>query len=98
MTSLVYGLLKTKPKNTPFRRLQSNTTMNGTLRATLVPYEKEDASHDAVVSILDEHAGSYPIEGEVSVSFLTTDGFHQHAGWGVASLHLSLSSSVHCSM
>lgn len=42
--------------------------MNGTLRATLVPYDKEHASHDAVVSVLDKHAGSYPIEGEVSVS------------------------------
>lgn len=42
--------------------------MNGTLRAALVPYDKEDASHDAVVATLDKHAGSYPIEGEVSVS------------------------------
>lgn len=54
--------------NPPFRRLQSNTTINGTLRATLVPYDKEHASHDAVVSLLDKHAGSYPIKGEVSVS------------------------------
>lgn len=52
-----------------FRRLQSNTTINGTLRATLVPYGKEDASHDAVVALLDKHAGSYPIGGEVSVSW-----------------------------
>eukprot|EP00903_Cladosiphon_okamuranus_P021661 g19915.t1 len=54
-------------------KLQSNTTINGTLRATLVPYNKEDASHDAVVALLDKHAGSYPIDGEVSGWMNETD-------------------------
>ncbi|CAM9504804.1 unnamed protein product, partial [Ectocarpus fasciculatus] len=46
-------------------KLQLNATMNGTLRATLVPYDHEHALHEATVSALDDHSGSYPISGEI---------------------------------
>lgn len=46
-----------------------NTTMTGTLRATLVPYDHDHALHEATVSALDEHSGSYAISGEIWVGF-----------------------------
>lgn len=41
--------------------------MKGTLQATLVPYDTEHALHEATVSALDQHSGSYPISGEIWV-------------------------------
>lgn len=43
--------------------------MTGTLRATRVPYESDSAEYDEAMGVLDEHAGCYPIKGELQVSW-----------------------------
>lgn len=41
--------------------------MTGTLRATRVPYSSDSDEFDKAVDTLDEHAGCYPIRGELRV-------------------------------
>lgn len=41
--------------------------MTGTLGATRVPYSSDSDEYDEAVDKLDEHAGSYPIRGELRV-------------------------------
>lgn len=42
--------------------------MTGTLRATRVPYDRNSAEYDEAMDTLDEHAGCYPVSGELRVS------------------------------
>lgn len=41
--------------------------MNGTLRATRVPYDEDDPQYEEAVDTLNEYAGSYPVSGELRV-------------------------------
>ncbi len=41
--------------------------MTGTLRATRVPYDRNSAEYDEAMVTLDEHAGCYPVSGELRV-------------------------------
>ncbi|CBN76107.1 Endo-1,3-beta-glucanase, family GH81 [Ectocarpus siliculosus] len=45
--------------------LRAKSPMTGTLRATRVPYESDSAEYDEAMGALDEHAGCYPIKGEL---------------------------------
>ena len=41
--------------------------MNGTLRATRVPYEDDNPLFEESMGMLDEYAGSYPVSGKHKV-------------------------------
>lgn len=41
--------------------------MTGTLRATRVPHDGDSAEYDEAMITLDEHAGCYPITGDLRV-------------------------------
>ena len=41
--------------------------MTGTLRATRVPYDRDSVEYDVAMDTLDEHAGCYPVSGELRV-------------------------------
>lgn len=46
--------------------------MTGTLRATRIPYSSDSEEFDAAMDALDEHAGCYPIRGELRVRQLVS--------------------------
>lgn len=48
-------------------RLKAKSPMTGTLRAARVPYSSDSAEYDEAMDALDEHAGCYPIRGELRV-------------------------------
>ena len=60
-------------QNEHSHRLKASSSMKGTLRATLVPYEEGSDNYDEAVGMLDEYAWSYPVSGELRVS----------AGWNL---------------
>eukprot|EP00903_Cladosiphon_okamuranus_P008293 g7980.t1 len=45
--------------------LNAKSPMTGTLRAARVPYSSDSYEYDEAAKRLDEHAGSYPIRGEL---------------------------------
>eukprot|EP00904_Undaria_pinnatifida_P011661 jgi/Undpi1/7625/HiC_scaffold_23.g10098.m1 len=54
-------------------KLRANVTFNCTLRAALVPYDEDNTLFAEAVTLLDAHAGSYPIKGEAQAWINSTD-------------------------
>ena len=48
--------------------------MTGSIRATRVPYSSDSDEYDKAVDTLDEHAGCYPIRGELRVRMVLRNG------------------------
>ena len=52
------------------RRLHANSTINGVIRAAIVPVEEDNSMFLEAVELLNAHADTYPIRGEVWVSLI----------------------------
>lgn len=48
--------------------------MTGSIRATRVPYSSDSDEYDKAMDTLDEHAGCYPIRGELRVRMVLRNG------------------------
>lgn len=48
-------------------RLKAKSLMTGTLRTTRVPHDSDSTEYDEAMIALDEHAGCYPVKGELRV-------------------------------